>query len=137
MTQELDLAAHGLVLAASDLPTVSLAPEGRHVAVSGSRASYADGRPHGDVAAFADLRDCLVRFAGALAHMLVAPPPRLGDGSWRELPGLGRLVFQSIAQHDLIVVKDLVMLFSALVVSINFAIELLYGLIDPRLRQAS
>jgi peptide/nickel transport system permease protein len=53
------------------------------------------------------------------------------------LPGLGRLVFQSIAQHDLIVVKDLVMLFSALVVFINFAIELLYGLIDPRLRQAS
>lgn len=53
------------------------------------------------------------------------------------LPGLGRLVFQSIAQHDLIVVKDLVMLFSALVVFINFAVELLYGLIDPRLRQAS
>ncbi|MEI5664791.1 ABC transporter permease [Bosea sp. CCNWLW174] len=53
------------------------------------------------------------------------------------LPGLGRLVFQSIAQHDLIVVKDLVMLFSGLVVFINFAIELLYGLIDPRLRQAS
>lgn len=53
------------------------------------------------------------------------------------LPGLGRLVFQSIAQHDLIVVKDLVMLFSGLVVLVNFVVELLYGLIDPRLRQAS
>lgn len=51
------------------------------------------------------------------------------------LPGLGRLVFQSIAQHDLIVVKDLVMLFSGLVVLVNFVVELLYGLIDPRLRQ--
>lgn len=52
------------------------------------------------------------------------------------LPGLGRLVFQAIAQHDLIVVKDLVMLFAGLAIIINFAVELLYGLIDPRLRQA-
>ena len=51
------------------------------------------------------------------------------------LPGLGRLVFQAIAQHDLIVVKDLVMLFAASAILINFAVELLYGLIDPRLRQ--
>lgn len=53
------------------------------------------------------------------------------------LPGLGRLVFQSITQHDLIVVKDLVMLFAALAIIVNFAVELLYGLIDPRLREAS
>ncbi|MDX3805600.1 ABC transporter permease [Bosea thiooxidans] len=52
------------------------------------------------------------------------------------LPGLGRLVFQAIAQHDLIVVKGLVMLFAGLAILINFAVELLYGLIDPRLRQA-
>jgi peptide/nickel transport system permease protein len=52
------------------------------------------------------------------------------------LPGLGRLVFQAIAQHDLIVVKDLVMLFAGLAIVINFAVELLYGLIDPRLRQS-
>ncbi|WP_306222605.1 ABC transporter permease [Bosea beijingensis] len=52
------------------------------------------------------------------------------------LPGLGRLVFQAIAQHDLIVVKDLVMLFAGLAILINFAVELLYGLLDPRLRQA-
>ncbi len=52
------------------------------------------------------------------------------------LPGLGRLVFQAIAQHDLIVVKDLVMLFAGLAILINFAVELLYGLIDPRLGQS-
>jgi peptide/nickel transport system permease protein len=51
------------------------------------------------------------------------------------LPGLGRLVFQAIAQHDLIVVKDLVMLFAGLAILINFTVELLYGVIDPRLRQ--
>jgi peptide/nickel transport system permease protein len=52
------------------------------------------------------------------------------------LPGLGRLVFQSIAQHDLIVVKDLVMLFAALAILVNFIVDLLYGVIDPRLREA-
>lgn len=53
------------------------------------------------------------------------------------LPGLGRLVFQSITQHDIIVVKDLVMLFAGLAILVNFAVELLYGLIDPRLREAA
>lgn len=51
------------------------------------------------------------------------------------LPGLGRLTFQAIAQHDLIMVKSLIMLFAALVISINFLVETLYGVIDPRLRQ--
>jgi peptide/nickel transport system permease protein len=50
------------------------------------------------------------------------------------LPGLGRLTFQAIAQHDLMMVKSLVMLFAALVILINFLTELVYGLIDPRLR---
>ncbi len=50
------------------------------------------------------------------------------------LPGLGRLVFQAIAQHDLIVVKDLVMLLAAAVVVVNFLVDLAYAVIDPRLR---
>lgn len=52
------------------------------------------------------------------------------------LPGLGRLMFQAIAQHDIIVVKDLVVLFAALVVGMNFLVDIAYGLIDPRLRKA-
>jgi len=51
------------------------------------------------------------------------------------LPGLGRLMFQSIAQHDIIVVKDLVVLFAGLVVTMNFLVDLAYGWIDPRLRR--
>ena len=51
------------------------------------------------------------------------------------LPGLGRLMFQSIAQHDIIVVKDLVVLFAGVVVGMNFLVDLAYGLIDPRLRR--
>lgn len=51
------------------------------------------------------------------------------------LPGLGRLVFQAIAQRDLIVVKDVVMLLAALVVALNLAVDIAYLVIDPRLRR--
>jgi peptide/nickel transport system permease protein len=50
------------------------------------------------------------------------------------LPGLGRLVFQAIAQHDLIVVKGLVMLLAAAVIVVNLVVDLLYAVLDPRLR---
>jgi peptide/nickel transport system permease protein len=52
------------------------------------------------------------------------------------LPGLGRLVFQAISQRDLIVVKDIVLVLAALVVLINFVVDLLYAALDPRLRRA-
>ena len=50
------------------------------------------------------------------------------------LPGIGRLIFQSIAQRDLIVVKNLVILLAVMVILINFIVDLLYASIDPRLR---
>ena len=50
------------------------------------------------------------------------------------LPGIGRLIFQAIANRDLIVVRDVVMLLSAMVILINFFIDLLYAWIDPRLK---
>ena len=50
------------------------------------------------------------------------------------LPGVGRLLFQAIAQRDLIVVKNLVLVLAASVVLINFLIDLLYAVLDPRLR---
>lgn len=50
------------------------------------------------------------------------------------LPGIGRLIFQAIANRDLIVVRDVVMLLSAMVIVINFLIDLLYGWIDPRIK---
>lgn len=53
------------------------------------------------------------------------------------LPGLGRLIFQAIAQRDLIVVKDIVVLLVALVITVNFIVDLLYAWTDPRLRKAS
>lgn len=50
------------------------------------------------------------------------------------LPGIGRLVFQAIANRDLPLVRDVVMLLAAAVVLVNFVVDLLYALVDPRLR---
>jgi peptide/nickel transport system permease protein len=51
------------------------------------------------------------------------------------LPGLGRLVFQAVAQRDLIVVRSVVLLLVAAVVVVTFAVDLAYAVIDPRLRR--
>ena len=53
------------------------------------------------------------------------------------LPGIGRLVFQAINNRDLIVVRDVVMLLAATVVAVSFVVDVLYALIDPRLRTAA
>jgi len=50
------------------------------------------------------------------------------------LPGIGRLVFQAIANRDLVVVRDVVMLLAAVVIAVSFVVDLLYALVDPRLR---
>ena len=50
------------------------------------------------------------------------------------LPGVGLLVFQAIANRDLIVVQNVVMGMAATVIAINFIVDLLYVLIDPRLK---
>jgi peptide/nickel transport system permease protein len=49
------------------------------------------------------------------------------------LPGVGRLVFQAIAQRDLVTVQTLVTLLAASVITINFLVDLVYGYLDPRL----
>lgn len=51
------------------------------------------------------------------------------------LPGLGRLAFQALTQRDVIVMQDVVLFFAALVIVVNFLIDLSYLAIDPRLRR--
>jgi peptide/nickel transport system permease protein len=48
------------------------------------------------------------------------------------LPGLGKLVFQAVSQRDLVTVRDAVMLIVAAVIVINFAVDALASIIDPR-----
>ena len=52
------------------------------------------------------------------------------------LPGLGRLVFQAIGNRDLPLVQNIVMLLAATVIVINFVVDVLYAVIDPRLKVA-
>jgi peptide/nickel transport system permease protein len=52
------------------------------------------------------------------------------------LPGLGRLAYQALAQRDLVVIRNVVLIFSLVVVLVNFAVDLAYVLLDPRLRRS-
>ena len=50
------------------------------------------------------------------------------------LPGLGRLIFQSISARDLIVVESVAMLVVFSVILVTFLVDIAYAVIDPRLR---
>jgi len=50
------------------------------------------------------------------------------------LNGLGRLMLDSVLYADFNMVQSLVMLFVTLFVFINFAIDIIYGWLDPRIR---
>lgn len=50
------------------------------------------------------------------------------------LPGLGRLVFQAIGQRDLPVVREVVLVMAAMVILVNFLVDVLYSFLDPRVR---
>jgi len=49
-------------------------------------------------------------------------------------PGLGRLVYQSISNRDVTVVQAFVVLISLVVLAINLTVDLLYTVLDPRVR---
>ena len=50
------------------------------------------------------------------------------------LPGLGRLMLQSISNRDTLVVEDGVMLIAIVVIGLNFLVDVACAAIDPRLR---
>lgn len=51
------------------------------------------------------------------------------------IPGLGRLIFQAISARDLITVQSVVMLLVFAVILVNFAVDIAYAAVDPRLRR--
>lgn len=52
------------------------------------------------------------------------------------LPGLGRLIFDAISDRDLLVVRNLVLLLVGAVILVNFIVDVVYALVDPRLRRS-
>jgi len=53
------------------------------------------------------------------------------------IPGLGSLLLDAVGSRDLILVQDVVMVLVVAVLLVNFAVDLLYVVIDPRMRRSS
>lgn len=51
------------------------------------------------------------------------------------LPGLGRLMVQAIGQRDIILVESIILMMVLIVITVTFITDLIYALIDPRMRR--
>ncbi|MBL6615524.1 MAG: ABC transporter permease [Reyranella sp.] len=81
------------------------------------------------------LRNALIpvtTVAGLIAGFLVAGAVII-ESVFR-LPGVGQLVYDSINNRDLVVIKNVVILFTILVLAVNLLVDLAYALLDPRPR---
>ena len=52
-------------------------------------------------------------------------------------PGVGRLIVDAVSRRDFPVVQTLVLIIAATVIAVNLAVDLLYGLLDPRISVSS
>lgn len=50
------------------------------------------------------------------------------------LPGVGRLLYESITQRDFVMIQGVVLFLSTVFVVVNFLVDLSYSLLDPRIR---
>ena len=81
------------------------------------------------------LRNALIpvaTVAGLIAGFLIAGAVII-ESVFR-LPGAGQLVYDSINNRDLVVIKNVVILFTLLVLLVNLLVDLAYVLLDPRPR---
>jgi len=97
------------------------------------RTARAKGVAERDVLMRHALRNALipiVTIAGLIAGFLVAGAIIVETVFY--LPGIGKLVFDSINNRDLIVIKNIVMLLTGLVLLVNFIVDMIYVVLDPR-----
>jgi oligopeptide transport system permease protein len=50
------------------------------------------------------------------------------------IPGIGRYFVQAALDRDYTVVMGVVIVFAALIIVLNLIVDLLYGLLDPKVR---
>ena len=50
------------------------------------------------------------------------------------MPGLGRFLIESIIHRDFVVIQAVILITAAVVLTLNLIIDLLYGVLDPRIR---
>lgn len=99
------------------------------------RTARAKGAPERTVLFRHALRNALIpvtTVAGLIAGFLIAGAVII-ESVFR-LPGIGQLVYDSINNRDLIVIKNVVVLFTVLVLAVNLLVDLAYALLDPRPR---
>ena len=68
-----------------------------------------------------------IEFAGLLGGLVVTEQVF-------NINGIGRLLVQAIGFSDLALIQGLVMLFALIYVTVGFAVDVLYALLDPRIR---
>ncbi|MBE7199178.1 MAG: ABC transporter permease [Parafilimonas terrae] len=102
------------------------------------RAARARGLPWGRIIRCHALPNAaipLVTLSGFLVGSLMAGSVVVESVfSW---PGVGRLLVVSVASRDLAVVQGLLLLTATAMVTANLIVDLLYGLLDPRLRSGA
>jgi peptide/nickel transport system permease protein len=99
------------------------------------RTARAKGAPERTVLFHHALRNALIpvtTVAGLIAGFLIAGAVII-ESVFR-LPGVGQLVYDSINNRDLIVIKNVVILFTILVLVVNLLVDIAYVLLDPRPR---
>ena len=52
------------------------------------------------------------------------------------VPGVGRLLIDSIFARDFTMIQAIVMLVATMVLLLNLVVDLMYGMLDPRIRYA-
>ncbi len=52
------------------------------------------------------------------------------------LPGVGSLLLSGVSNRDLLLVQDIVLLVCAVVLVLNFLVDISYRLLDPRVGEA-
>ena len=51
------------------------------------------------------------------------------------LPGIGRLLIGAINTRDFVIVQGVVLFVATAFVLVNFIVDMLYGVLDPRIRR--
>jgi peptide/nickel transport system permease protein len=100
------------------------------------RTARAKGLAEGRVLGVHTLRNALipvVTVAGIQLGQLIAGSIILE--SVFALPGLGRLALGAISARDLPLIQGVTLFVASSIVLINFAVDLAYGLLDPRIRR--
>ena len=99
------------------------------------KAARAKGMPVGHILFAHALRNAAVSIVTVISSSFVMLIGGVGvTETVFNIPGLGRLVVGAIAQRDFPVIQGVIVVFAGVCIVINLIIDLLYTILDPRIR---